>query len=206
MSPSKEQEENFLKLLQESEIFDNFLAKKFPQVKRYGLEGSESMMIAIDSLFETLSKSDIGTLVIGMPHRGRLNFLNGILGFPARAMFSKIKGNSEFPEGIHGSGDVLSHLGISTTLSQYGDLKISLLNNPSHLEAVNPVAMGKTKSKLKEGQKAVCFLIHGDTAFTGQGIVSESLGLANLPHFKTDGTIHLILSLIFKFLLLIFIE
>ena len=125
MSPSKEQEENFLKLLQESEIFDNFLAKKFPQVKRYGLEGSESMMIAIDSLFETLSKSDIGTLVIGMPHRGRLNFLNGILGFPARAMFSKIKGNSEFPEGIHGSGDVLSHLGISTTLSQYGDLKIS---------------------------------------------------------------------------------
>jgi probable 2-oxoglutarate dehydrogenase E1 component DHKTD1 len=83
----------------------------------------------------------------------------------------------------------LSHLGISTNLPQYRNLKISLLNNPSHLEAINPVAMGKTKSKLQAGKNAVCFLIHGDTAFTGQGIVSESLGLANLPHFKTSNTL-----------------
>jgi probable 2-oxoglutarate dehydrogenase E1 component DHKTD1 len=119
-----------------------------------------------------------------------------MLNFPPRAIFHKIKGHSEIPEELFGIGDVLSHLGISTSVD-FGEahpLKVSVLNNPSHLEAINPVAMGKARAKRLQGKNTACVLVHGDAAFCGQGIVSETFCLSNLPHFTTDGTVHLILN------------
>jgi probable 2-oxoglutarate dehydrogenase E1 component DHKTD1 len=169
------------------------MAKKFPNVKRYGLEGSESMIPAMEVLLRSLNAEGVTDLVLGMPHRGRLNLLTGLLNYPPRALFHKIKGNSEIPKELFGIGDVLSHIGISTTLPN-ASLKISLLNNPSHLEAVNPVALGKTRSKIAQGHKASCVLMHGDAAFVGQGIVAETLCLSKLPHFNTGGTVHIVLD------------
>jgi probable 2-oxoglutarate dehydrogenase E1 component DHKTD1 len=183
------------KLLQESEVFDHFLAKKFPGTKRYGLEGAESMIPALDALFHELNHHGVTDVVIGMPHRGRLNVLTGLLNFPPRAIFHKIKGNLEIPSELYAVGDVLSHLGISTTLNfDKSSIHVSLLNNPSHLEAINPVAMGKTRAKRLQGKNTACVLIHGDAAFCGQGIVPETFNLANLPYFTTDGTVHIILN------------
>lgn len=191
---TKEEEIRYFKLIQESESFDQYLSKKFPTTKRYGLEGSESIMIALDKLFETLSKDNIDNLVIGMPHRGRLNIMTALLNYHARNMFRKIKGLSEFPEGLTGTGDVLSHLGTSTVLNYHKPLKVSLLNNPSHLEAINPIALGKTRAKIQNGENSACLLIHGDSSFSGQGIIMETLSLANLPYFTTNGSIHLIVN------------
>lgn len=191
---TKEQEVRYFKLIQESETFDQYLSKKFPTTKRYGLEGSESIMIALDKVFETLSKESIESLVIGMPHRGRLNMMTALLNYSARNMFRKIKGLSEFPSHLSGTGDVLSHLGTSTVLNYSRPLKVSLLNNPSHLEAINPVALGKTRAKIQNGENSACLLIHGDSSFAGQGIIMETLGLANLPYFTTNGSIHIIVN------------
>lgn len=143
-----------------------------------------------------------------MPHRGRLNLLTDILRLAPSALFSKVKGNSEFPPGIPVSGDVLSHLAISTDLD-FGAAKplhVSMLHNPSHLEAANPVALGKARARQmylyesgteKEcflGDKVTCIQLHGDSAFTGQGVVTETLGLSNLPHFTAGGSIHVIVN------------
>lgn len=140
-----------LELLIKSEVFDQFMTKKFPQVKRYGLEGAESMMIALDNLFKSSSQNSVKEVVVCMPHRGRLNLLTDLFQYDPTAIFHKIKGHSEFPEELKVSGDVLSHLFKSVQL-QYGQsdkrkLKVTMLPNPSHLEAVNPVAMGKARAK-----------------------------------------------------------
>ncbi|KAG6864116.1 hypothetical protein C0991_012381, partial [Blastosporella zonata] len=177
-------------LLARSEVLDNFLQLKFPNLKRYGLEGGESMLPALDSLFSSASHGGIEHIILGMPHRGRLNLLTDLLQFPPAALFNKIKGFSEIPEDLHAEGDVLSHLVASPTLS-YGarnPVKVSLLPNPSHLEAVNPIALGKTRAKqyalLKTspkdcelGDKVMCVQLHGDASFAGQGVVMEGLGL-----------------------------
>ncbi|KAG5335307.1 hypothetical protein C0989_001492 [Termitomyces sp. Mn162] len=180
-------------LLARSEVLDNFLQLKFPNLKRYGLEGGESMLPALDSLFSSASHGGIQHVILGMPHRGRLNLLTDLLHLPPVALFSKIKGSSELPDLVGHSaaqGDVLSHLVASPKLD-YGapnPVKVSLLPNPSHLEAVNPVALGKTRAKqyalLKTspadcelGDRVMCVQIHGDASFTGQGVVMEGLGL-----------------------------
>jgi len=183
----------FHQLVVESEVFDQFMAKKFPTVKRYGLEGTESMIPAMDIILNKLAQDGVTDLVLGMPHRGRLNLLIGLLNYPPRALFHKMKGHSEIPDELFGIGDVLSHIGISTTFSDT-NMKVSLLNNPSHLEAINPVALGKTRNKIDKGQKASCLLMHGDAAFIGQGIVAETLLLSKLPHFQTEGTVHVVLD------------
>ncbi|KAG6816029.1 hypothetical protein H0H87_009275 [Tephrocybe sp. NHM501043] len=194
-------------LLARSEILDNFLQLKFPNLKRYGLEGGESMLPALDSLFSSASLGGIQHIILGMPHRGRLNLLTDLLQFPPSALFNKIKGGSELPEELEAEGDVLSHLVASPTL-EYGassPIKVSLLPNPSHLEAVNPIALGKTRAKqyslLKTspkdcelGDKVMCVQLHGDASFAGQGIVMEGLGLSNLPHFTSGGTVHLVVD------------
>ncbi|GLB42448.1 putative 2-oxoglutarate dehydrogenase C-terminal [Lyophyllum shimeji] len=194
-------------LLARSEVFDNFLQLKFPNLKRYGLEGGESMIPALDSLFSSASHGGIQHIVLGMPHRGRLNLLTDLLKFSPTALFNKIKGGSEHPEELGAEGDVLSHLVASPTLD-YGagnPLKISLLPNPSHLEAVNPVALGKTRAKqyslLKTspadcelGDKVMCVQLHGDASFAGQGVIMEGLGLSNLPHFTSGGTVHVVVD------------
>jgi probable 2-oxoglutarate dehydrogenase E1 component DHKTD1 len=184
------------------------MAKKFPQVKRYGLEGAESMMVALDNLFSLSANAGIDDIILCMPHRGRLNLLTGILKLPGRALFHKLKGNPEYPPEVHGIGDVISHLAVSTDV-ECGQAKthVSLLHNPSHLEAVNPVAMGKARARQMYlydqgahpaecylGDKVLCVQMHGDAAFTGQGVVTETLGLSNLPHFTSGGSIHLIVN------------
>ncbi|XP_058954932.2 2-oxoadipate dehydrogenase complex component E1 [Pocillopora verrucosa] len=195
------------KLLLKSEAFDNFLAKKFPTVKRYGAEGAESMMAFFDELFLQSSYSKIQELVLGIPHRGRLNLLTGLLKYPTAQLFHKIKGNSELPPGAQGIGDVLSHLYTSVDLEDY-DLRVTMLPNPSHLEAVNPVTAGKARGRqltLKDGcfsnladsplgDKVLSVMVHGDASFSAQGIVAETFCLANLPHYSVGGTIHLIVN------------
>ncbi|KAJ3318422.1 hypothetical protein HDV06_000498 [Boothiomyces sp. JEL0866] len=206
---STEDKKTFFSLLSKSEVFDHFMAKKFPQLKRYGLEGSESMMIVLHTLFKEAGDAGVRDAIVCMPHRGRLNLLTDVLKFKPEALFHKIKGNSELAEGLPASGDVISHLAISTDLERYGKnrpLHVSMLHNPSHLEAANPVALGKARARqmyLYEegtekdcfiGDRVVCIQMHGDAAFTGQGVVTETLGLSNLPHFTAGGSIHVIVN------------
>jgi probable 2-oxoglutarate dehydrogenase E1 component DHKTD1 len=157
-----------------SEVFDQFLGKKFPNVKRYGLEGAESMMVALDRLFELSALNGVQDVIIGMPHRGRLNLLCDLLNYPHAALFHKMKGFSELPEGTFASGDVISHLTNNPDLEYHGKkVHVSLLHNPSHLEAINPVAMGKARAKQTDrlatadsscnlGDRVMCIQIHGD--------------------------------------------
>ncbi|KAI0719660.1 dehydrogenase E1 and transketolase domain-containing protein 1 [Fomitopsis betulina] len=202
-------------LLARSEVFDQFLQLKFPNLKRYGLEGGESMLPALDALFASAAWAGVENIVLGMPHRGRLNLLTDLLQFSPAALFHKIKGGSEVPEGISASGDVISHLVASPHLEYDGanaPLHVSLLPNPSHLEAVNPVALGETRAKqfslLKQlairsgtppnecfpGDKVMCVQLHGDASFTGQGVVMEGLSLSNLPHYTVGGTVHIVVN------------
>ncbi|KAL1921370.1 uncharacterized protein VTP21DRAFT_11086 [Calcarisporiella thermophila] len=205
---SHEDKKRIFEILTKSEVFDHFMAKKFTQVKRYGLEGAESMMVALDQLFALSSSSGIREVVLCMPHRGRLNLLTGLLQYPPTALFHKVKGNSEFSEELiaaGATGDVLSHIANSPKLN-YGSksVKVTLLPNPSHLEAVNPVAMGKARAKQMDmmkfetecelGDKVMCVQLHGDASFTGQGVVMESLGISNLPHFSSGGSLHIVVN------------
>ncbi|KAI9490360.1 dehydrogenase E1 and transketolase domain-containing protein 1 [Zychaea mexicana] len=203
---SVKQKRRIHELLTNSETFDHFLAKKFPNMKRYGLEGAESMMVALDRLFELSAQTGVQDVLIGMPHRGRLNLLCNLLEYPHAALFSKMKGNSELPGDTTHTGDVISHLINNPTLKyDGGEVHVSLLSNPSHLEAVNPVVMGKARAKQTElltsanpdcslGDRVMAVQIHGDAAFTGQGIVMESLSLSNLPHYSSGGSVHIVVN------------
>ncbi|KAJ1342023.1 hypothetical protein BSLG_003428 [Batrachochytrium salamandrivorans] len=173
----------FSSLLTKSEVFDHFMAKKFPQVKRYGLQGAESMMIAMYTLLREASIAGIHDAILCMPHRGRLNLLTDLLTYNP-AVFSKVKGNSEAPAELNINADVLSHLAISTKIDVGG---------PEKIHTANPVALGKARARQMHlyeahtetdcsiGDRVVCVQLHGDAAFSGQGVVTETLGLANLP-------------------------
>ncbi|KAI8053368.1 dehydrogenase E1 and transketolase domain-containing protein 1 [Syncephalis plumigaleata] len=203
-----EQKKRYYELLARSEVFDQFMQKRFPQTKRYGLEGAEGMLVALDQLFSEANHAGVREAIVCMAHRGRLNLLVDLLKYSPRALFHKVKGNSELPAGIPGIGDVLSHIG-ATPYIDYGaaePIHVELLHNPSHLEAVNPVALGKARAKqmglydtntdenCQLGDRVMCVQIHGDAAFTGQGVVMETLGLSNLSHFTSGGSIHLIVN------------
>ncbi|XP_029952362.1 2-oxoadipate dehydrogenase complex component E1 [Salarias fasciatus] len=207
---SPDEKKKLAKIMLESQEFDHFLATKFATVKRYGGEGAESMMGFFNELFHQLAHSGVTDVVIGMPHRGRLNLLTGLLKFPPELMFRKMRGLSEFPDTSPSIGDVLSHLTSSVELD-FGakrPLHVTMLPNPSHLEAINPVAQGKARARqqlrkegdyssedgAQPGDQVVCLQIHGDGSFTGQGIVPETLTLSNLPHFRVGGSIHLIVN------------
>ncbi|RDD42971.1 putative 2-oxoglutarate dehydrogenase E1 component DHKTD1, mitochondrial [Trichoplax sp. H2] len=203
---SSEHKCRIMEMLIKSQTFDQFLAKKFPSVKRYGGEGAESMMVFFDEVFNHAMQDGIENVIISMPHRGRLNFMTGLLHYQPAAMFSKMMGRSELPPSAKGTGDVLSHLFKTIDLTM-GDsnLHLSLLPNPSHLEACNPVACGKTRARqLSIGDadysesglsnKTMCLQVHGDASFAGQGIIPETLMLSEVPHFRTGGSIHLIVN------------
>ncbi|KAK2842480.1 hypothetical protein Q5P01_012680 [Channa striata] len=207
---STEKRRQLAKVMLESQEFDHFLATKFATVKRYGGEGAESMMGFFYELFQQSARSGVTDIVIGMPHRGRLNLLTGLLKFPPELMFRKMRGLSEFPDTSPAIGDVLSHLTSSVDLD-FGSghpLQVTMLPNPSHLEAINPVAQGKTRARqqlrkegdyspeddAQPGDQVICLQIHGDGSFTGQGIVPETLTLSNLPHYRVGGSIHLIVN------------
>ncbi|KAG8012767.1 putative 2-oxoglutarate dehydrogenase E1 component DHKTD1 [Nibea albiflora] len=207
---SPEERRRLAKVMLESQEFDHFLGTKFATVKRYGGEGAESMMGFFYELFHQLAHSGVTDIVIGMPHRGRLNLLTGLLKFPPELMFRKMRGLSEFPDTSPAIGDVLSHLTSSVELD-FGaghPLHVTMLPNPSHLEAINPVAQGKARARqqlrkegdyspedsAQSGDQVVCLQVHGDGSFTGQGIVPETLTLSNLPHYRVGGSIHLIVN------------
>ncbi|WVQ79042.1 oxoglutarate dehydrogenase (succinyl-transferring), E1 component [Cryptococcus sp. DSM 104549] len=207
----KKQKERIWGLLARSEELDRFLGKKFPNLKRYGCEGAESMLPALDTLFGLSACSGVSSIVLSLPHRGRLSLLcdPSLLSYPPEALFAKIRGAPEFdPSTAPGAtGDVISHLSATRDLSHDGhNVQVQVLQNPSHLEAVNPVALGVTRAKqmslLKEspkecqlGDKVLCVQLHGDAAFAGQGVVAESLGLSGLPHYGSGGTIHIIVNI-----------
>ncbi|HCP00653.1 MAG TPA: 2-oxoglutarate dehydrogenase E1 component, partial [Rhodospirillaceae bacterium] len=186
--------------LTRAEVFEQFLDKKYTGAKRFGLEGGEALIPALEQLVKRGGQLGLRELVIGMPHRGRLNVLANFMNKPFRAMFSEFEGNSPNPEDVMGSGDVKYHLGTSSDRSFDGNnVHLSLTPNPSHLEAVNTVVLGKVRAKQQlrgdtERDNVMGLLMHGDAAFAGQGLVAETLDLSQLRGYRTGGTFHLIVN------------
>jgi len=184
--------------LVEAEGFEKFLDKKYTGTKRFGLDGGESLIAALEQILKRGGQLGVREVVLGMPHRGRLNVLASIMDKPYVAMFSEFMGGTINPEDVRGSGDVKYHLG--TSADRYFDgnkVHLSLTANPSHLEAVNTVVLGKVRAKQnidKDRNKVMGLLMHGDAAFAGQGLVPETLDLSQLDGYKTGGTIHFIVN------------
>lgn len=189
-----------LQKLAEAEGFEQYLAKKYIGTKRFGLDGGESLIPALEAIIKTGGHNGVEEIVIGMPHRGRLNVLANVMSKPIRAIFHEFHGGSYKPDEVEGSGDVKYHLGASSDRSFDGnDVHLSLTPNPSHLEAVNPVALGKTRAKLTHrhdttGRSVLTLLMHGDAAFSGQGLVAECFAFSGLKGYQTGGTIHVIVN------------
>jgi 2-oxoglutarate dehydrogenase E1 component len=183
-----------------AETFERFLDRRYTGTKRFGIEGAESLMPALDAILLRGAELGVREFVIGMPHRGRLNVLANFVGKPFAAIFSEFQGNSTNPEHVHGSGDVKYHLGTSGDREVAGErVHLSLAANPSHLEAVDPVVLGKVRAKQQQQgdgarSRIAGILMHGDAAFAGQGLVAESLELSELAGFATGGTIHVIVN------------
>jgi 2-oxoglutarate dehydrogenase E1 component len=183
-----------------AEQWEKFLGRKYVGTKRFGLDGGESMVPALESVIKYGGAYGVCEVVIGMAHRGRLNVLTNVLAKPYRAIFSEFAGGSANPEDVGGSGDVKYHLGTSTDREFDGNMvHLSLAPNPSHLEAVDPVVLGKARAKqtklddLKR-EKVMPILLHGDAAFAGQGIVMECFGFSGLAGYNTGGTIHYVIN------------
>ena len=189
-----------LKKLVEAEQFEKFLGKKYTGTKRFGLDGGESLVPALEAVMKTGGQHGIQEIILGMPHRGRLNILANVMAKPYRAIFHEFHGGSYKPDDVQGSGDVKYHLGTSSDREFDGnDIHLSLTANPSHLEAVNPVVLGKTRAKQTargdiERKEVLSLLLHGDAAFAGQGIISECFGFSGVPGYNTGGTIHFIVN------------
>ena len=188
------------KRLVESELFEQFLDKKFLGTKRYGIEGGEAMIPGIEQIVKQACLSGIEDIIIGTAHRGRLTLLSSVLEMPYKKILSKFQGSLNDPNEVLGSGDVKYHLGVSADREfEKKKIHLSLTSNPSHLEAVNPVVAGKVRAKQtlakdKTTDKVIGLLIHGDAAIAGQGVVAETFAMSQLRVFKTCGTIHLVIN------------
>jgi len=183
-----------------SDHLEKFLAIKFPSKKRYGLDGAESMVPCIKSIIDESASLGVDEIVIGMPHRGRLNTLVNIVRKNPAMIFSSFAGMFDLSE-ESGAGDIAVHFEAShDRITVNGDkIHLSLLNNPSHLEAVNALTLGKTRAKMfykgdPNGDRTAALVIHGDAAFSGQGIVYECMTFSDLPDYQTGGCIHLIVN------------
>jgi 2-oxoglutarate dehydrogenase E1 component len=180
--------------------FEAFLATKYPNDKRFGLEGGESLIPGMKALIDRSVDYGVKDIVIGMPHRGRLNVLSNVVRKPNESIFSEFAGTAEPND--EGSGDVKYHLGMNFERPTPSGkrVQLSLVANPSHLEAEDPVVLGKTRAILhynndeKDAVSAMGILLHGDAAFAGQGIVYETMGFHALPSYHTGGTIHIIVN------------
>jgi 2-oxoglutarate dehydrogenase E1 component len=189
-----------LKKLIEAEIFERFLDVKYTGTKRFGLDGGESVVPALEQVIKRGGQLGLKEIVIGMPHRGRLNVLANVMAKPYRAIFNEFKGGSTHPDEVEGSGDVKYHLGASSD-REFDDNRVhlSLTANPSHLEIVDPVVLGKVRAKQdqlhdKERREVLPLLLHGDAAFAGQGVVAECFGLSGLRGHRTGGSLHFIVN------------
>jgi 2-oxoglutarate dehydrogenase E1 component len=190
-----------LRQLTEAEGLETFCQKRFVGTKRFGLEGAEVSIAALQAIIASAAGAGVNEIAIGMPHRGRLNTLVNVVHKPYTQLFSEFGGASFKPDDVQGSGDVKYHLGTSTDLDIDGHmLHLSLQPNPSHLEAVDPVVIGKVRARQDmagdtRGRRSVmAILIHGDAAFAGQGLVSETLAMSQLIGYRTGGTIHVIVN------------
>ncbi|MEN4475509.1 multifunctional oxoglutarate decarboxylase/oxoglutarate dehydrogenase thiamine pyrophosphate-binding subunit/dihydrolipoyllysine-residue succinyltransferase subunit [Mycolicibacterium cosmeticum] len=202
--PTVAEQKYILSRLNAAEAFETFLQTKYVGQKRFSLEGAETVIPMMDAAIDQAAEHGLDEVVIGMPHRGRLNVLANIVGKPYGQIFSEFEGNLN-PSQAHGSGDVKYHLGATGTYIQMfgdNDIEVSLVANPSHLEAVDPVLEGLVRAKqdlLDKGDGAdgftvVPMMLHGDAAFAGQGVVAETLNLALLRGYRTGGTIHIIVN------------
>ncbi|TFV57525.1 multifunctional oxoglutarate decarboxylase/oxoglutarate dehydrogenase thiamine pyrophosphate-binding subunit/dihydrolipoyllysine-residue succinyltransferase subunit [Mycobacterium sp. PS03-16] len=206
--PTVAEQKYILSKLNAAEAFETFLQTKYVGQKRFSLEGAETVIPMMDAVIDQCAEYALDEVVIGMPHRGRLNVLANIVGKPYSQIFSEFEGNLN-PSQAHGSGDVKYHLGSTGTYIQMfgdNDIAVSLTANPSHLEAVDPVLEGLVRAKqdlldLEDGAdnletkfSVVPLMLHGDAAFAGQGVVAETLNMALLRGYRTGGTIHIIVN------------
>jgi len=195
--------------LVEAEGFEQFIDVKYKGTKRFGLDGGESLIPALEQIVKRGGQMGLKEIVLGMAHRGRLNVLSQVMAKPHRAIFHEFKGGSYAPDDVEGSGDVKYHLGASSDREFDGNkVHLSLTANPSHLEIVDPVVMGKARAKqdqlfgrargeivpLDERAKVMPLLLHGDAAFAGQGVIAEILGLSGLRGHRVAGTLHFIIN------------
>ena len=197
---TREGRKAILNKLVEAEGFEKFLHVKYMGTKRFGLDGGESLIPAMEQIIKRGGALGVKEIVIGMPHRGRLSVLANVMGKPYRAIFNEFQGGSFKPEDVDGSGDVKYHLGASSDREFDGNkVHLSLTANPSHLEAVNPVVLGKVRAKQEQRNDAdrhqvLPVLLHGDAAFAGQGVVAECFGLSGLTGHRTGGTMHIVVN------------
>jgi len=189
-----------LSKLVEVEAFEKFLDVKYTGTKRFGLDGGEGAIPALEQIIKRGGHLGVEEIILGMPHRGRLNVLANVMGKPFRAIFNEFKGGSANPDDVEGSGDVKYHLGASSDREFDGNnVHLSLTANPSHLEIVDPVVLGKVRAKQDqkrdtERTRVLPLLLHGDAAFAGQGIIAECFGLSGLAGHRTGGSIHFIVN------------
>lgn len=192
-----------LQRLTAAEGFEKFLHVKYPGTKRFGIDGGEAMVPAIEQIMKRGGQLGLKEIVVGMAHRGRLNVLTNVMGKSFTSMFSLFMGKSDNPEGVLGSGDVKYHLGASSDRDFDGNqVHLSLNANPSHLEVVDPVVVGKAKAKQEQHggiddeqeKQVLSLLLHGDAAFAGQGLVAETLMLSEIEGYRIGGTIHFIIN------------
>ncbi|MCR8724061.1 2-oxoglutarate dehydrogenase E1 component [Frigidibacter sp. ROC022] len=197
---TREGRKAILNKLVEAEGYEKFLHVKYMGIKRFGLDGGESLIPALEQIIKRGGALGVKEIVFGMPHRGRLNVLTNVMMKPYRAIFNEFQGGSFKPEDVEGSGDVKYHLGASSDRTFDGNtVHLSLTANPSHLEAVNPVVLGKARAKQyqlndTDRTKVLPILLHGDAAFAGQGIIAECFGLSGLTGHRTGGTIHVVVN------------
>jgi 2-oxoglutarate dehydrogenase E1 component len=186
--------------LSEAEGFEKFLQVKYTGTKRFGLEGGEALVPAIEQILKRGSQLGLREVALGMAHRGRLNILTNVLKKPYAALFSEFQGNPATPEDVQGSGDVKYHLGTSADCDFDGvTVHLSLTANPSHLEIGNPVVLGKVRAKLSQRgddskTSVMALLIHGDAAFAGQGVVMECFAMSQLEGYGTGGSLHVVIN------------
>ncbi|MFF8941378.1 multifunctional oxoglutarate decarboxylase/oxoglutarate dehydrogenase thiamine pyrophosphate-binding subunit/dihydrolipoyllysine-residue succinyltransferase subunit [Streptomyces sp. NPDC014864] len=199
--PEREEQLRILRRLNAAEAFETFLQTKYVGQKRFSLEGGESVIPLLDAVIDSAAESRLDEVVIGMAHRGRLNVLANIVGKSYAQIFREFEGNLD-PKSMHGSGDVKYHLGAEGTFTGLDgeQIKVSLVANPSHLEAVDPVLEGVARAKqdiINKGGTDFTVLpvaIHGDAAFAGQGVVAETLNMSQLRGYRTGGTVHIVIN------------
>jgi 2-oxoglutarate dehydrogenase E1 component len=202
ISFTREGRRAILNKLIEAEGFEKFCDVKFTGTKRFGLDGAESLIPALEQIIKRGGNLGVKEVVVGMPHRGRLNVLTQVMGKPHRALFHEFKGGSANPDAVEGSGDVKYHLGASSDREFDGNrIHLSLTANPSHLEIVDPVVLGKVRAKQDQHGdppdqriSVMPLLMHGDAAFAGQGVVAECFGLSDLKGYRTGGSVHFIVN------------
>jgi multifunctional 2-oxoglutarate metabolism enzyme len=208
--PSVDEQRRILERLEAAEVFERFLHTRYVGQKRFGLEGAESTIVALDALLEAAASAGVRDAVLGMAHRGRLNVLANVVGKSYGEIFSEFEGNLD-PESVQGSGDVKYHKGASGVFkaSSGETVALTMVSNPSHLEAVDPVVEGVARAKQDRvlapsdgtepeiplaGHPVLAVLVHGDAAFAGQGVVAETLNLSGLSGYRTGGAVHLVIN------------